>query len=154
MNNCAGRKHRWVDMASSGLDPSGKVKLQADNSMKEGYKFPCCQLTVPTVCCMYPSIYSSAMNNNHTRIKHYRHTIPDSSAQKKFSPFFFLWGWGGLGCFRDKIEAWGKWKPYNLFLNYRENLQWQVNVSIKLRVNHYWICVFVSLSFIIAIGVF
>ena len=27
------------------------MALGTDNSMNEGYKFPCCQLIVPKVCC-------------------------------------------------------------------------------------------------------
>lgn len=51
MKICDGRKHNWVSTASPGLDVFRTTKLVADSNMKDGYKFPCCQLTVPTVCC-------------------------------------------------------------------------------------------------------
>lgn len=46
---CIGRKHGWVKIASSALDAVEGTKLLVDTNMKDGYKFPCCQLTVPTV---------------------------------------------------------------------------------------------------------
>lgn len=53
---CIGRKHRRVRTASSKLDMFKRAELLADNSLNDGYKFPCCQLIVPTVCCILSSI--------------------------------------------------------------------------------------------------
>ena len=51
MKICSGRKHNCVMAASSGLEVFGSTKLLTDSNMKDGYRFPCCQLMVPTVCC-------------------------------------------------------------------------------------------------------
>lgn len=51
MNNWHGRKHNWVCTISSWSDEFWWTVLGTDNSMNDGYIFPCCQLIVPKVCC-------------------------------------------------------------------------------------------------------
>lgn len=62
---CTGRKQTLVEIASSAIDPAGKIRLLADNSMKDGNRFPICQLMVPRVCCPTLSIKHHPANTNY-----------------------------------------------------------------------------------------
>ena len=87
---CIGRKHRWVSTAFSGHDASGSEELLADNSMKDGYRFPCCQLIVPKVCCML----SAKSVKSWIKIKYAKHHILTSVTGPLFDSWVTVhWSW-------------------------------------------------------------
>lgn len=126
---CIGRKHKWVNIASSLLDRSSNAWLLTDNSMNDGYRLPCCQLMVPKVCCTkLPSRRHTMSKTNisselrclplplaHTSISgslyidrdhDQTRRVPRKIKLRSHPVFFFFFSWPWIKKSRVNLQVW------------------------------------------------